>query len=76
MGSTRGQGNNSLPKIYMIKFDGNNSIKWLFQIEKFFDLHKVLTLQKVTIASLYLEPDQFVTVKRTLLSLGLYSRKK
>ena len=31
-----------------------------FQMEQFFDLHQVPTLQKVTIASLYLEPDQFV----------------
>ena len=29
-------------------------------MEQFFDLHQVPTLQKVTIASLYLEPDQFV----------------
>ena len=29
-------------------------------MEQFFDLHQVPTMQKVTIASLYLEPDQFV----------------
>ena len=29
-------------------------------MEGFFDLHQVPTMQKVTIASLYLEPDQFV----------------
>ena len=29
-------------------------------MEKFFDLHQVPTLQKVTIASLFLKPDQFV----------------
>ena len=31
-----------------------------FLMEQFFDLHQMLTQQKVTIASLYLEPDQFV----------------
>ena len=29
-------------------------------MEQFFDVHEVPTLQKVTIASLYLEPNQFV----------------
>jgi hypothetical protein len=29
-------------------------------MEQFFDLHQVPSLQKVTIASLYLENDQFV----------------
>ena len=44
----------------MRKFDGKDPIMWIFQMEKFFDLHQVPTLQKVTIASLYLELDQFV----------------
>ena len=42
----------------MRKFDGKAPITWIFQMEQFFDLHQVPTLQKVTIA--YLEPDQFV----------------
>ena len=29
-------------------------------MQQFFDIHQVPTLQKVTIASLYLEPNQFV----------------
>jgi hypothetical protein len=44
----------------MRKFDGKDPITWIFQMEQFFDLHQVPTLQKVTLASLYLEPDQFV----------------
>ena len=42
-----------LPKIDMRKFDGKDPITWIFQMEKFFDLHQVPNLQKVTIASLY-----------------------
>jgi hypothetical protein len=49
-----------LPKIEMRKFDGKDPITWIFQMEHFFDLHQVPNLQKVTIASLYLEPKQFV----------------
>ena len=45
----------------MRKFDGKDQIAWIFQMEQFFDLHQVPTLQKVTIASLYLKPDQFVS---------------
>ena len=44
----------------MRKFDGKDPIIWIFQMEQFFDLHQVPTLQKVTIASFYLEPNQFV----------------
>ena len=28
-----------LPKIDMRNFDGNDPITWIFQMEKFFDLH-------------------------------------
>ena len=49
-----------LPKIDMRKFDGKDPITWIFQMEQFFDIHQVPNLQKVTIASLYLEPQQFV----------------
>ena len=49
-----------IPKFDKRNFDGKDSITWIFQMEQFFDLHQVPTLQKVTIASLYLEPDQFV----------------
>ena len=44
----------------MRKFDGKDPIMWIFQMEQFFDLHQVLTLKNLTIASIYLEPDQFV----------------
>ena len=44
----------------MRKFDGKDSITWIVHMEKFFDIHQVWNLQKVTIASLYLEPEQFV----------------
>ena len=49
-----------LPKIDMRKFYGKYPITWIFQMEQFFDLHQVPNLQKVTIASSYLEPEQFV----------------
>ena len=41
-------------------FDGKYPITWIFQMDQFFDLHQVPNLQKVTITSLYLEPEQFV----------------
>ena len=59
-----------IPKIDMRKFDGKDPITWILQMEKYFDLHDVQLLQKVCIASLYLEPNQFVWYK------GLCSRKK
>ncbi len=51
---------NHTPKIDMRKFDGKDPITWILQMEQFFDLHQVKSLQKVTIDSLYLEPEQFV----------------
>ena len=55
--STRGI---QLPKIDMKNFDRNDPITWIFQMEQFFDIHQFPYLQKVTIASLYLETQQFV----------------
>ena len=49
-----------LPMINMRKFDDKDPITCIFQMEKFFDLHLVSSLQKVTIASLYLELEKFV----------------
>jgi hypothetical protein len=43
-----------IPKINMRKFDGKGPIRWILQMDKFFDLHQVPRLKKVTIASLYL----------------------
>jgi hypothetical protein len=44
---------NHVPKIDMRKFDGKDPIKWILQMEQFFDLHNVRHTQKVQIASLY-----------------------
>ena len=49
-----------LTKFDKRKFDGKGPMTWIFQMEQYFDLHEVPNLQKVTIASLYLEPKQFV----------------
>ena len=35
-------------------------ITWILQMEQFFDLHNVPHTEKVQIASLYLQPNQFV----------------
>jgi hypothetical protein len=51
---------NHVPKIDMRKFDGKDPITWILQMEEFFDLNNVPHTQKVRIASLYLEPNQFV----------------
>jgi hypothetical protein len=51
---------NHVPKIDMRKFDGKDPITWILHMEQFFDLHNVPHTQKVQIASLYLEPNQFV----------------
>jgi hypothetical protein len=51
---------NHFPKIYMRNFDGKDPITWILQMDKFFDLHNVPHTQKVQIASLYLETNQFV----------------
>ena len=62
MGSNQGWSPRGLqlPKIDMRKFDGKDPITWIFQMEQFFDIHQVPNIQKVTIAFLYLEPQQFV----------------
>jgi len=54
----------------MRKFDGKDPVNWILQMEKYFDLHGVPLLQKVCIASQYLEPDPFLWYK------GLCSRKQ
>jgi len=54
----------------MRRFDGKDPVNWILQMEQYFDLHGVPLLQKVCIASAYLEPDQFLWYK------GLCSRKK
>ena len=71
-----------LPKIDMRKFDGKDPITWIFQMEQFFDIHQVPNLQKVTIASLYLEPQQFVWYqwlcehkKNTIISWSIFTEE-
>ena len=54
----------------MRKFDGKDPVNWILQMEQYFDLHGVQLLQKVCIASSYLEPNQFLWYE------GLCSRKK
>ena len=49
-----------IPKIDMRKFDGKDTITWLLQMEQYFDLYNVKNTQKVRVATLYLEPNQFV----------------
>jgi len=49
-----------VPKIDMRKFDGKDPVTWILQMEQYFDLHNVKNTQKVRIANLYLEPNQFV----------------
>jgi hypothetical protein len=49
-----------VPKIDMRKFYGKDPITWILQMEQFVDLHNLPHTQKVRIASLYLEPNQFV----------------
>ena len=48
------------PKINMNKFESKDPNTWIFQMEKFFYVHQVPNLQNVTIASLYLDPQQYV----------------
>lgn len=59
-----------IPKIDMRKFDGKDPATWILQMEQFFDLNNVQNTKKVRIATLYLEPNQFVWYQ------WLCSRKK
>jgi hypothetical protein len=58
--SNFGLNTNRIPKIDMRKFDGKDPITWIPHMEQLFDLNSVPHTQKVKIASLYLEPNQFV----------------
>ena len=55
-----GSKNHHIPKIDMRKFDGKDPATWILQMEQFFDLNNVQNTQKVRMATLYLEPNQFV----------------
>jgi hypothetical protein len=58
--SNFGLKSNHVPKIDMRKFDGKDPITWILQMEQLFDPHNVPHTQKIQIAYLYLEPNQFV----------------
>ena len=55
-----GQRNYFILNIDMRRLDCKDPILCIFKMEQFFGLHHVPTLQKITIASLYLKPDNFV----------------
>jgi len=58
--SNVGSKTHHIPKINMRKFDGKDPTTWILQMEQFFDLNNVQNPQKVCMATLYLEPNQFV----------------
>ena len=58
--SNVGSKTHHIPKIDMRKFDGKDPATWILQMEQFFDLNNVQNTQKVCMATLYLEPNQFV----------------
>lgn len=51
---------NFFPKLDMQKFDGDDPLTQINQIEIFFEVHQTPYGQKATMTSLYLEPDQFI----------------
>ena len=51
---------NLFPKVEMCKYDGKDPLTWINQMEIFFEVHQIPYGQKVTMTSLYLEPDQFI----------------
>ena len=69
-----------VPKIDMRKFNGKDPETWILQMEQFFNLHNVHNTQKVHIATLYLEPNQFVWYRWLFLvnhlSLSKFLRSK
>ena len=58
--SNVGSKTHHVPKIDMRKFDGKDPATWILQMEEFFDLNNVQNAQKLRIATLYLESNQFV----------------
>ncbi len=63
---------NFFPKVDMHKFDGKDPLTWINQMENIFEVHQIPYGQKVTMASLYLEPDQFIWYRW----LSTHRRKK
>ena len=50
----------NIPNIDMRKFDGNDPVTRILQMEQYIDLHNVQNTQKVRIATLHLEQNTFV----------------
>ncbi|GJS82363.1 transposon ty3-I gag-pol polyprotein [Tanacetum coccineum] len=46
-----------LPKLEVPAFSGSNTLGWLFQIERFFALHRTPDAQKLDVASFYMTGD-------------------
>lgn len=42
------------------KFDGNDPVTWIFEMEQYFYLHHVESLQRVNITSMFSEQEQHV----------------
>ena len=68
--SNVGGKNHHIPKMDMRKFDGNDPVTWILQMEKYFDLNNVQKIQKVRIATLNLQQNTFISYR------WLCSRKK
>ena len=47
-----------IPNMDMGMFDGKDPVKWILQIEQYFDLNNVQNTQKVFIATLHLEQNK------------------
>ena len=58
--SNVGLKNHHIPKMDMRKFDGKDTVKWILQMEQYFDLNNVENTQKVCISNLHLEQNKFV----------------
>ena len=58
--STVGGKNHDISKMDVRKFDGKDLVTWILQMEQYFDLHNVQNTQKVYIATLHLEQNEFL----------------
>ena len=58
--SNSGLNTNHIPNIDMRNFDDKDLVIWIRHMEKFSDPHDMSNTQKVQIAYLYLEKNQFV----------------
>ena len=58
--SNVGWKNHHIPNMDMRNFDGKDLVKWILQMEQYFDLNNVQNTQKVRIENLHLEQNTFV----------------